>query len=117
MHEQEQLITLTEATKLAAGRPSTNCVWRWCRKGVLSRKGDRIRLQHVRVGGKIFTAAKWLDEFGQRVATADAEYFDNVQPAAVAFRPRRRRRPPSRQEQKRQEHLDHVRRELAAAGI
>ncbi len=38
MHEQatvtDDYITLTEATKIAPGRPSTNCIWRWCRRGV-----------------------------------------------------------------------------------
>lgn len=115
MHEQEQLITLTQAAKLAAGRPSTNCVWRWCHKGVLSRKGERIRLQHVRVGGKIFTTAAWLGEFGQRMAAADAEYFDDARPADT-FRPRRRR-PASHNEQTRQEQIDRARRELKAAGL
>ena len=60
MHEQavpKDLITLAEAARIAPARPSTNCVWRWCRKGVLSRGGERIRLQHQRVGGIIFTTA------------------------------------------------------------
>jgi len=50
------------------GRPSANCIWRWCRKGVLSRAGKRVRLRHVRIGGKIFTEAEWLNEFGQSLA-------------------------------------------------
>ena len=102
MHEQEQFITLTEAAKGAPGRPSTNCIWRWCRKGVLSRAGERIRLQHARIGGKIFTTTKWFDEFGQRVATADAQYFDANQPPSIT----RRRRPLNRYEQQRQEKID-----------
>jgi len=113
MHEQEQLITLTEAAKNIPGRPSTNCVWRWCRKGVCSRTGERIRLQHARIGGKIFTTAKWLEEFGQRVAAADAEYFDANQPPTAP----RRRRSLNRQEQQRREHLDRIDRELTEAGL
>ena len=72
MHANDY-ITLGEAAKLAPGRPSANCIWRWCRKGVLSRAGQRVRLRHVRIGGKIFTKAEWLNEFGQSLAAADAE--------------------------------------------
>lgn len=71
-------ITLSQASKLTPGRPSTNCLWRWCRKGVLSRGGTRIRLQHVRIGGKIFTTAAWVAAFGEALAEADAAYFDLV---------------------------------------
>ncbi|MBL9149404.1 MAG: DUF1580 domain-containing protein [Phycisphaerae bacterium] len=76
MHETDSHITLGDAAKLAPGRPSTNCIWRWCRRGVLSRGGERIRLQHVRAGGKIFTTAEWVDQFVRRLAEADAAYFD-----------------------------------------
>ena len=75
MYETMDYITLTEATKLAPGRPSTNCIWRWCRRGVLSRGGQRVRLQHVRIGGKIYTTAGWLHQFGRSLADADAVYF------------------------------------------
>jgi len=95
----ENLITLTDATKIAPGRPSTNCLWRWCRRGVISRGGHRIRLQHHRVGGKIFTSLAWLEEFGRQLAEADTRYFDLCEAAAAeAARaesrvPRRRSRP------------------------
>ena len=77
-------ISLTEVAKIAPGRPTPSCVWRWCRKGVLARNGDRIRLRHVRVGGKIFTRRGWLKEFGTALADADARYFDRVPIAANA---------------------------------
>jgi hypothetical protein len=51
-------------------------MWRWCRRGVLARTGDRIRLEHVRVGGKLFTRPEWVQDFGHRLAQADARYFD-----------------------------------------
>ena len=114
MHETEPLLTLIEASERTPGRPSANSLWRWCRKGVLTRKGDRIRLQHVRVGGKLFTSAKWMEEFGLRVAAADAEYFDANQPCAA---PLPRRRPPNQYEKQRQGQIDNARRELDAAGI
>ena len=70
-----EYITLAKAAQLAPGRPSSNCVWRWCRRGVLARSGERVHLRHVRVGGKIFTKSAWVDDFGERLARADAEYF------------------------------------------
>lgn len=69
-------ITLGQASHLVPGRPSTNCMWRWCRKGVLSRGGERIRLQHVRIGGRIFTKPDWVEDFGRRLTEADVTYFD-----------------------------------------
>lgn len=68
-------LTLGLAATKSPGRPSANCVWRWCRRGVLSRAGHRICLQHIRVGGKIFTNEAWLGEFFEKVADADAAYF------------------------------------------
>jgi len=69
-------ITLTQAAKLAPGRPSINCLWRWARKGVLARSGRRVRLGHVRIGGKLFTTAAWVSQFGVALAEADVNYFD-----------------------------------------
>lgn len=76
MHEQDQHITLTQAAKITPGRPSTNCIWRWCRRGVLARNGQRVRLEHVRIGGKIFTTRRWVEAFGKSLAEADTTYFD-----------------------------------------
>ncbi|MCC7406677.1 MAG: DUF1580 domain-containing protein [Phycisphaeraceae bacterium] len=76
MHEQDQHITLTQAAKITPGRPSTNCIWRWCRRGVLARNGQRVRLEHVRIGGKIFTTRRWVEAFGKALAEADTSYFD-----------------------------------------
>lgn len=70
-----EYLDLTQAAQSTPGRPSTNCVWRWCRRGVLARNGQRIRLRHVRLGGRLYTRRSWLDEFGQALADADASYF------------------------------------------
>ncbi|MCC6284283.1 MAG: DUF1580 domain-containing protein [Phycisphaerales bacterium] len=94
-----EYIGLADAAKLAPGRPSTNCLWRWCRRGVIARGGERVRLQHVRAGGKIFTTAPWVDEFVHRLASADEKYFNETDgrvgaeppplaPARTARRPR-----------------------------
>ena len=105
-------ITLGEAAKLAPGRPSANCIWRWCRKGVLSRSGQRVRLRHVRIGGKIFTKAEWLNEFGQRLAAADAEHFDLDDAPSL---PTPGRRP--RTDGQRQAAIERAERELREAGV
>ncbi|MEP0848415.1 MAG: DUF1580 domain-containing protein [Phycisphaerae bacterium] len=127
MHEQatatDDYITLTEAAKIAPGRPSTNCIWRWCRRGVLSRGGERVRLQHLRIGGMIYTTARWLEEFGRKLAEADANYFDLCEAAAEAARAaespvvrRRRRASPSQFQDQRQRELEEIDRELEAEG-
>lgn len=127
MHEQtltDEHITLTEAAKIAPGRPSTNCLWRWCRRGVKARGGERVRLQHLRIGGKIFTSPRWLGEFGRNLAEADAKYFDLCEAAAEAARtaelqtPRRRRRSLTQQfANERQRELAQIDRELEAEGL
>ncbi len=71
----EELFSLTEAAKLIPGRPSVNSVWRWCRKGVISRSGCRIRLEHIRAGGKLFTTEQWVKDFCCGLAQSDTEYF------------------------------------------
>jgi len=71
----QEYITLTQAAKLAPGRPSTNCLWRWCRRGVKARSGEVVCLEHVRVGGKLFTCKQWVRDFGQRLAAADRSHF------------------------------------------
>ncbi len=78
MHEQvlaDEPLSLTDVAKIAPGRPTPNCVWRWCRRGVLARNGWRIRLEHVRVGGRIFSTRAWLEDFGRGLAEADSKYF------------------------------------------
>jgi len=108
----DERVTLSQAARLAPGRPSPNCVWRWCRRGVLARTGERVRLEHVRLGGRLYTTPRWLEAFGRRLAEADAAYFDATngdagrEPAtapassasAPAPAPRRRRRPTDREE-------------------
>ena len=68
-------LTLANATKLCPGRPSANAVWRWCRRGVRSRTGQIVRLDHIRVGGRIFTTEDALHRFFAAVSEADAPYF------------------------------------------
>ncbi|MBL4808871.1 MAG: DUF1580 domain-containing protein [Phycisphaerales bacterium] len=79
----DEHLTLAQAAKIAPGRPSANCVWRWCREGVKSASGDRIRLKHTRFGSRIFTTRQWLNDFGQALAEADAAHFDFAKEQAV----------------------------------
>jgi hypothetical protein len=126
MHEQttttENYITLTEAAKAAPGRPSANCVWRWCRRGVMARNGERVRLQHLRIGGMIYTTPAWLEQFGRKLADADAKYFDlceaAAEAAAAAEAPRRHKPRVSQSEfeRRRREQVAAARRELDEAG-
>ena len=118
-HKSDEHLTMTEAAKIAPGRPSTNCIWRWCRRGVLARTGERVRLQHVRIGGKIFTMARWLDEFGSHLAEADAVHFslsedDSCPPPS---RPSRRNAHRERFDQHRRESIEHADQELRNAGL
>ena len=73
----QDYISLCEAAKMSPGRPSGVAVWRWARKGIRAKSGDRIHLQHIRAGGKIFTTHLWLNQFFEAVAAADREYFSN----------------------------------------
>ena len=118
LHRLDERLTLTEAAKISPGRPSTNCIWRWCRRGVLSRSGERVQLRHLRMGGKLFTTARWLDEFGSRLAEADAAHFrltegDSPPPARPS--PRKVRR--ERLVQHRRETIDHANQQLKDAGL
>lgn len=127
MHPQavaDALITLTEAAKITPGRPSTNCLWRWCRRGVRSRGGERVRLEHRRIGGKIFTTPDWLDEFGRKLAEADTRHFDHCEEAAADSAakeprvPRRRRRSRLPRPGEADSHvMEDAERELDKAGI
>ena len=76
------LLSLSEAAHHVTGNPSASAVWRWCRRGVLARDGTRIRLEHRRIGGKIFTSAAWLGEFTKALTDADTAYFTAKQDAA-----------------------------------
>lgn len=95
-------LSLTDASKIIPGRPHATCLWRWCRRGVQARSGERIRLEHRRLGGKIFTRMDWLDDFSRRLAEADAKYFDLAEQkqcaviAAAACHRRRRNQSPRR---------------------
>lgn len=73
--ESPSYLTLSQAARLAPGRPSSSATWRWCRKGLKARDGSSVFLKHVRVGRTVYTTAAWLHEFFEAVATADRNHF------------------------------------------
>lgn len=117
----EEHITLSQAAKLAPGRPSPNCVWRWCREGVKAASGQRVRLKHMRFGSRIYTTRQWLSAFGLALAEADAAHFERGEQAtevsAPPTSPRRsgRSRGTARDEARRRH--DQAERELEEAGL
>lgn len=68
-------LTLSQAARLAPGRPSASATWRWCRKGLKARDGSSVFLKHVRVGRTVYTSAQWLQDFFEAVAAADQRHF------------------------------------------
>ncbi len=121
MNEQttatEEHLTLSQAARLAPGRPSANCVWRWCREGVKSKSGERVRLKHMRFGGRIYTTRAWLEAFGLALAEADAKHFERVEePDEPHATPRRRPRRAVRLSEARRLHQE-AERELEAEGL
>lgn len=120
MNEKHPALTGTDYLSIAEGcahvqaitgqkvRPSTNAFWRWERKGIKARSGERVKLRHVRIGGKIYTRPDWIEQFLNELADADAEHFD-AQPerSHVRVEPERT---------KRTEH-DQARARLQASGL
>jgi hypothetical protein len=64
-HEDKTLISLTEASHLIPGRPSLSTLWRWCRTGV---GHPRVKLEILKIGGRIFTSKKALQTFIERLS-------------------------------------------------
>ena len=75
MLKDECKVTLAQAAARCPTRPHIASVWRWCRKGVKSAAGGYVRLEHVRIGGRIYTSSEALERFFAAVAAADLEYF------------------------------------------
>ena len=82
--KNDTLLSLADAARalprVNGKKPHTSTLWRWCRTGVRARTGERIRLDHVRIGSRIFTNSEAMNAFATEVAAADATYFDRVRP-------------------------------------
>lgn len=89
-HNEHDQLDLKAAAKLVPNKPSPTAVWRWCRKGILARNGDRIYLEHCRYGRRLFTTKAALEAFAKATADADSEQFAQASSAnPVLIKPRR----------------------------
>lgn len=73
------LAEVCRAVPALEGRhPHLSAAWRWCRRGVLARNGQRIKLRHTRLGRRVVVPEDAVKEFLDAVALADALYFDSA---------------------------------------
>ena len=82
--QNDALLSLADAARalprINSKKVHPSTLWRWCRIGVKARTGERIHLEHIRVGARVFTTAEAMNAFATEVAAADATYFDRVRP-------------------------------------
>jgi len=100
--------SLAEAAHMCPNRPSTAVVWRWCRKGILSRSGKRIKLEHRRIGGRLFVPKGALEAFFRRLTESDNDHFDKQRPVPS---------PRTRTSSQRHRQIEQAKNALERAGI
>ena len=61
----EDMVTLTEATKIIPGRPCSSSIWRWYQHGCRG-----IKLETAIVGGRRFTSREAIERFVRRTTEA-----------------------------------------------
>ena len=103
-------LTISEAAKIAPGQPHLSAVWRWCRRGILTRAGGRVYLKHIRAGGRVFTTAQWLNDFYAAIEDGDLEHFSKPKNGGAKL-------PKARTPNARQRAVERARVELAKEGI
>lgn len=120
----EEIITLSQAARLLpkinSKHISPNAVWRWCRRGTRG-----VHLEHVRIGGRLFTSPDALNRFVNEVAKKDLEFMnpprEEAPPepsfAAPPQQRRRRRRVMTHAEEAEAERQRRVREELDREGL
>ena len=79
--DKDDLLSLSDAAYRCPGHVSQSAVWRWARKGLKARSGIRLRLRHVRVGGRLYTTQEDLAAFFADLAEEDAKHFARPAPA------------------------------------
>lgn len=70
----DRFLTMTQAAKAIRHLPrrfSPATVWRWARYGLKTPSGRVVCLRQIRLGGGLYTTAKWLDEFFLAVMAED----------------------------------------------
>ncbi len=103
-------LTCAQAARQFPGSPAPSTVWRWARKGVKARNGERVRLRHVRIGGQLFIPVEALAEFAEAVADADRQHFER-DPGTPTPTPR------PRSDAQRQRAIEAARQRLREAGV
>lgn len=77
----DTLMTLSQAARTLPHRPAASTLWRWCRKGIRG-----IRLEYLRLGGRIFVEEEALRRFGLALAQAYDDDATQFQAPPVAPR-------------------------------
>ena len=70
-----ELLDMKAEAKLVPTQPPPAVIWRWCRKGVLARNGQRVYLEHRRYGRRLYTTRAALDAFAKATAEADKDHL------------------------------------------
>jgi len=108
---EAKYLTCIQVAQAAPGRPSANCVWRWARRGVRSRTGDRVYLDHVRAGRKVFIPAGALEKFMAALAEADRQHFASRESGSASLPA------PTKAEQSRRREIEEAEADLDRAGV
>jgi hypothetical protein len=80
--QNEQILTLSDASRLLPpsrrGRPvSFSCLWRWALRGIKNHTGEVVKLEVIKVGGRLLTSREALQRFAERLTPC----VDGVAPA------------------------------------
>jgi hypothetical protein len=90
MLTNETLVTLAEAARHIPARSGKrihcSTIWRWHAKGVWTRSGRRVRLEALRLGGRVLTSVEALERFGVELAAANL--IDDEPAPSRSSRPR-----------------------------
>lgn len=62
---------LARGSRGPAGRVNPSTVFRWAKKGVTAPDGTQVRLESIRIGGRLFTSREAYGRFLGNLATAD----------------------------------------------
>ena len=111
MQTNANYLTCAQVAQTAPGRPSANCVWRWARRGVRARTGQRVFLDHVRAGKRVFIPAGALEKFMAALAEADRGYFASREMACTGSSH------PTASEQERRREIENAEADLDRSGL
>lgn len=75
-----EFLTLAQAARECPVEVTPHSVWRWARRGLKSRSGEVVRLEHVRAGRRVLIPRDALARFFEAVAFADMRSTDSAPP-------------------------------------